>query len=67
MNTIPLKTLIQALEAMKKAEAYVDKQPGESGLWIEVMKARVSLDLYINRALEGQIVGIEQDIEGTPG
>ena len=66
MNTIPLKTLIQALEAMKRAEAYVDKQPGESGLWIELMKARVSLDLYVNRALEGQSVTIEQDIEGTP-
>jgi hypothetical protein len=44
----------------------VDKQPGESGLWIELMKARVSLDLYVNRALEGQTVNIEQDIEGTP-
>ena len=63
---IPLKTLIQALEAMKKAEAYVDKQPGESSLWCEVMKARVSLDLYVSRALEGQSVTIEQDIEGTP-
>ena len=66
MNTIPLKTLIDALQTIKKAEAYVDKQPGESGLWCELMKARVSLELYVNRALEGQTVNIEQDIEGTP-
>ena len=51
---------------MKRAEAYVDKQPGEAGIWCEVMSARVSLDLYVSRALEGQTVTIEQDIEGTP-
>jgi hypothetical protein len=66
MNTIPLRTLIQALEALKRAEAYVDEQPLQGDLWCALMKARVSLDLYVNRALEGQSVTIEQDIEGTP-
>ena len=63
---IPLKTLIQALQTIKEAEAYVDKQPGQGALWCGLMQSRVRLELYVNRALEGQIVGIEQDIEGTP-
>ena len=66
MNTMPLKTLIQALEAMKRAEEYMDKQPGQRSLWYDLMQSHVSLDLYVNRALEGQSVTIEQDIEGTP-
>ena len=66
MNTILLRTLIQALDALKKAEAYVDKQPGQGLLWSGLMQSRVRLELYVNRALESQSVTIEQDIEGTP-
>jgi hypothetical protein len=55
---IPLKTLVEALQALKSAEAYIDKQPATRNLWCEVMQSRVSLELYVNRALEGQTVEV---------
>lgn len=63
---IQLSALIEALQAIKKAEAYVDEQPGQGALWCDLMQSRVLLEMYVNRALEGQTVTIEQDIEGSP-
>lgn len=63
---IPLKTLIQALDALKSAEAVFDKQLDGGGNWCKTMQARVGLEHYVNRALEGQNVSVKQNIEEVP-
>lgn len=63
---IPLKTLIQALDALKSAEAVFYKQLDGGGNWRKTMQARVGLEHYVNRALEGQNVSVKQNIEEVP-
>ena len=59
MKTIPLKTLIETLEALKAAEDFFDKADGQSVLWAKTMKARVSVEYYLSMALEGQVVEVQ--------
>jgi pyruvate carboxylase len=65
MNTIPMKTLVQALDALRSAEDVFDKQMFGTGHWSKTMSARVGLEYYVDLLLELQSVTIKQDPEGS--
>ena len=60
-DMIPLKVVIEALQALKNAESYIDKQMNVGSLWCEVMNARVKLEYYVDHVLENKIVEVANE------
>lgn len=59
MNTVPISALLEALAALKAAEAFFDKANGQGVLWCDTMQARVRLEYHVDLFLSDKSMEVQ--------